>query len=142
MTNYTIPATQKAAVISEAGGSVEIKTDHPVRAQKDLAPGECLVKLHCSGACHTDLHAAMGDWPLPAKLPLIGGHEGVGTVVAIGDNTSYSPVQLGDRVGIKWLADSCLNCEQCRKGREQYVSLSEFSHRVLNPFLDVARKPS
>ncbi|KAF5361384.1 hypothetical protein D9758_006197 [Tetrapyrgos nigripes] len=127
MTNYTIPATQKAAVISKAGGTVEIKTDHPVRAQKDLLPGECLVKLDCSGACHTDLHAAAGDWPIPAKLPLIGGHEGVGTVVAIGDNTTNSPVKLGDRVGIKWLADSCLNCEQCRKGREQNCDQAKLS---------------
>lgn len=58
------------------------------------------------GACHTDLHAALGDWPIPAKTPLIGGHEGVGIIVAIGNNTAHSPVKLGDRVGIKWLADS------------------------------------
>ncbi|KAJ7220327.1 chaperonin 10-like protein [Mycena pura] len=86
---------------------------------RDLAPGECLVKLHCTGVCHTDLHAAFGDWPLQAKTPLVGGHEGVGDIVAIGNNTSHSPVKVGDRVGIKWLADSCLHCEQCRKGREQ-----------------------
>ncbi|KAJ6555398.1 hypothetical protein DFH09DRAFT_1248425 [Mycena vulgaris] len=54
----------------------------------------------------TDLHAAIGDWPLAASTPLIGGHEGVGIVVGIGLNTSHCPVQLGDRVGIKWLADS------------------------------------
>ncbi|KAF7327337.1 Alcohol dehydrogenase 1 [Mycena kentingensis (nom. inval.)] len=115
----TIPTTQTAAVVSSAGANVEIRTDHPVKSQKDLAPGECLVKLHCTGVCHTDLHAALGDWPVPAKTPLVGGHEGVGVIVAIGDNTTASPVKIGDRVGIKWLADSCLNCEQCRKGREQ-----------------------
>jgi len=68
--------------------------------------------------CHTDLHARKGDWPSPAKLPLIGGHEGVGHVVAIGEHTE-TPIKLGDRVGIKWLAYSCLDCEQCRKGVEQ-----------------------
>ncbi len=60
-----------------------------------------------------------GDWPLPHKLPLIGGHEGVGEIVAIGAHTINSPVKIGDRVGVKWLADSCLQCEQCRKGLEQ-----------------------
>ena len=44
-------------------------------------PGEALVKLISSGVCHTDLHAAEGDWPVKPKLPLIPGHEGVGTVV-------------------------------------------------------------
>ncbi|KAF7330167.1 PKS-ER domain-containing protein [Mycena venus] len=97
--SYTIPKTQTAAVVPTSGAAIEIRHDHPV--------------------CHTDLHAALGDWPLPAKTPLVGGHEGVGEIVAIGNNTSHSPVKIGDRVGVKWLADSCLNCEQCRKGREQ-----------------------
>ncbi|KAJ7642131.1 chaperonin 10-like protein [Roridomyces roridus] len=117
--SFTIPRTQKAAVVSTAGAKIEIKTDHPVKTQAELAPGECLVKLECTGVCHTDLHAALGDWPVAANTPLIGGHEGVGIIVAIGNNTSHCPVKLGDRVGIKWLADSCLNCEHCRKGREQ-----------------------
>ena len=43
----------------------------------------------------------------------------MGIIVAIGAHTQDSPVKLGDRVGIKWLADSCLDCEQCRKGIEQ-----------------------
>ncbi|KAF4564657.1 alcohol dehydrogenase [Pleurotus pulmonarius] len=115
---YTIPKTQKAAVVASAGASVEIK-EVPVKTEAELAPGECLVKLHCTGVCHTDLHAALGDWPLKANTPLIGGHEGVGEIVAIGPNTASSPVKIGDRVGIKWLADSCLDCEHCRKGREQ-----------------------
>jgi len=104
--NFTIPKTQKAAVVEKADGNISIKQDHPVKSQQELAPGECLVKLECSGACHTDLHAALGDWPVKAPLPLIGGHEGVGIVVAIGDNTHGSPVKVGERVGIKWLADS------------------------------------
>lgn len=62
--------------------------------------------MHCTGVCHTDLHAAMGDWPVPAKTPLIGGHEGVGDVVAIGQDTVNSPVKIGDRVGVKWVAYS------------------------------------
>ncbi|KAJ7470822.1 chaperonin 10-like protein [Mycena latifolia] len=119
MPSSTIPKTQIAAVVPSSGADIEMRKDHPVKQQKELAPGECLVKLACTGVCHTDLHAALDDWPVPAKTPLVGGHEGVGEIVAIGDNTSHSPVKVGDRVGIKWLADSCLNCEQCRKGREQ-----------------------
>lgn len=114
-----IPKTQTAAVVASAGAAIEIKTDTPVKQASELAPGECLVKLACTGVCHTDLHAKLGDWPLKAKTPLIGGHEGVGEVVAIGANTSGSRIKIGDRVGIKWLADSCLDCENCRKGREQ-----------------------
>jgi propanol-preferring alcohol dehydrogenase len=75
--------------------------------------------MHCTGVCHTDLHVKKDDWPLHGITPLIGGHEGVGDVVAIGEYTQDSPVKVGDRVGIKWLAYSCLQCEQCRKGREQ-----------------------
>jgi propanol-preferring alcohol dehydrogenase len=114
-----IPKTQKAAVVPSVGSPIEIKDNHPVKTQDQLAPGECLVKLLCTGVCHTDLHAAAGDWPINAKTPLIGGHEGVGVIVAIGSNTVSSPVKIGDRVGIKWLANSCLDCEQCRKGLEQ-----------------------
>ncbi|KAF7375305.1 PKS-ER domain-containing protein [Mycena sanguinolenta] len=117
--SHSIPKTQTAAVVASSGAAIEIKHDQPVKSAEELAPGECLIKLACTGVCHTDLHAALGDWPLAAKTPLVGGHEGVGEIVAIGNNTSHSPVKVGDRVGIKWLADSCLNCEQCRKGREQ-----------------------
>lgn len=49
--------------------------------------------------------------------------EGVGHIVAIGANTVNSPVKLGDRVGIKWLANSCLTCEACRRGFEMSKEL-------------------
>ncbi|KAG7448418.1 uncharacterized protein BT62DRAFT_985772 [Guyanagaster necrorhizus] len=119
MPNFQIPKVQKVAIVQKTGGSIEIKNDFPVKQQNELAPGECLIKIEASGCCHTDLHAAID--------PLIGGHEGVGIVVAIGNNTTASPVQLGERVGIKWLADSCLNCEDCRKGREQNCSQAKLS---------------
>jgi propanol-preferring alcohol dehydrogenase len=106
MSNYTIPSIQRAAVVQSLGASITIEPDHPVPKPDSLRPDECLVKLHCTGVCHTDLHAALGDWPDKPKLPLIGGHEGVGEVVAIGKGTSHSPVKIGQRVGIKWLAYS------------------------------------
>jgi len=123
MSPRPIPKTQTVAIIPESGGGVVIVHDHPVKTQAELAPGECLVKLHCTGVCHTDLHAALADWPLKATTPLIGGHEGVGEVVAVGNHTINSPVNVGDRVGVKWLADSCLDCEHCRKGWEQSAFL-------------------
>jgi propanol-preferring alcohol dehydrogenase len=101
-----------------------------VKQPDQLKPGECLVRLHCTGVCHTDLHASLGDWPIPPSVPLVGGHEGVGEVVAIGKNTMGSPVKVGDRVGIKWVAYSCLNCEQCRKGLEQSELSPPFGSRI------------
>ncbi|KIP06462.1 hypothetical protein PHLGIDRAFT_128263 [Phlebiopsis gigantea 11061_1 CR5-6] len=126
MSTYTIPKTMKAAVVPATGADLQI-TEVPVPQPETLKPGECLVKLDCTGVCHTDLHAAKGDWPIPAKTPLIGGHEGVGVVVAIGAHTQDSPIKLGDRVGIKWLADSCLDCELCRKGLEQSCLKGRYS---------------
>jgi len=117
-TTVQIPQTQKVAIVATVGAKVEVK-DHPVKSPEDLAPGECLLKMHCTGVCHTDFHASKSDWPVKPMSPLIGGHEGVGEIVAIGKNTVNSPVKLGQRVGVKWLADSCFDCEQCRKGYEQ-----------------------
>ncbi len=79
-------------------------------------PDEVLVNVKYSGVCHTDLHAMMGDWPLDTKLPLVGGHEGAGIVVARGE--LVSEVQLGEPVGIKWLNGSCLNCTYCNQSDE------------------------
>src|SRR6267154_4515526 len=115
----SIPKTQKAALVVSSDAPIVVRDDQPVTQPEELAPGECLIKMLCTGVCHTDLHARKGDWPLPHKFPLIGGHEGVGKIVAIGAHTINSPVKIGDRVGVKWLADSCLQCEQCRKGLEQ-----------------------
>ncbi|KAL6306584.1 GroES-like protein [Sparassis latifolia] len=126
-TTFQIPKVQRAAIFEKTGAPLKIKDDHPVKQPSELKPGECLIHLDCSGVCHTDLHAKNGDWPIPAKLPLIGGHEGVGIVVAIGEHTQDSPVKIGDRVGIKWLAYSCLDCEMCRKGLEQSCLNGQYS---------------
>ncbi|KAK4702807.1 hypothetical protein P7C70_g3410, partial [Phenoliferia sp. Uapishka_3] len=103
----SIPKTQTACVFTKHNGPIEVRTDHPVVQQKDLKPGEALVNIKYTGVCHTDLHALKGDWPAAPKLPLVGGHEGAGYIVAIGDNTTTN-LKVGDAVGVKWLADSCL----------------------------------
>lgn len=79
------------------GGPVSIQKV-PVVQPSELKPGQALVRVEYSGVCHTDLHAMLGDWPLPVKLPLIGGHEGAGRVVAINDATS--PLKIGDKVRV------------------------------------------
>jgi propanol-preferring alcohol dehydrogenase len=75
-----------------------------------------LVKIETSGLCHTDIHAAHGDWPIKPKLPLILGHEGVGIVEEIGRDVTE--VKEGDRVGIPWLGYACGHCEYCASGWE------------------------
>ncbi|KAF9225933.1 GroES-like protein, partial [Gyrodon lividus] len=117
--SYDIPKTQVAAVVPGQKRKLEIQRDVPVTQKSELRPGQCLVKLICTGVCHTDLHASRGDWPVKAKTPLIGGHEGIGEIVAIAENTENHTVKLGQRVGIKWIAYCCRDCEQCRKGLEQ-----------------------
>jgi alcohol dehydrogenase, propanol-preferring len=62
-------------------------------------PDEVLIHIKCSGVCHTDLHALHGDWPLKTKMPLIGGHEVAGVVVALG--SLVKDIQIGDYAGVK-----------------------------------------
>ena len=101
----SIPKTQKAIVFASNGGELEYK-DIPVPKPSST---EILINVKYSGVCHTDLHAWKGDWPLPTKLPLVGGHEGAGVVVALGENVKGWKV--GDLAGIKWLNGSCMACE-------------------------------
>ena len=102
----TIPLTQRAAILEAHNTPYVIKTDYPVKQPSELAPGECLIKLEYSGVCHSDLHVRNADWANKSKLPLIGGHEGIGRVVAIGEH-SESTVKVGDRVGVKWIGKVC-----------------------------------
>jgi propanol-preferring alcohol dehydrogenase len=79
-------------------------------------PGEVVVKIETSGLCHTDIHAAHGDWPVKPKLPLIPGHEGVGIVESLG--TGVTEVAVGDRVALPWLGFACGTCDYCTTGWE------------------------
>ncbi|GMM36590.1 alcohol dehydrogenase [Saccharomycopsis crataegensis] len=120
-----IPATQKAVVFDTNNGPLVYK-DIPVPTPK---PTEILVNVKYSGVCHTDLHAWKGDWPLAVKLPLVGGHEGAGIVVAKG--SAVTNFQIGDLAGIKWLNGSCQSCEFCEQGNESncpQADLSGYTH--------------
>jgi propanol-preferring alcohol dehydrogenase len=81
-----------------------------------LEPGQVLVKVEACGLCHTDIHAANGDWPVKPSPPFIPGHEGVGIVVELGPGVSE--VAIGDRVGMPWLGYACGTCDYCVSGRE------------------------
>ncbi|KAM4059239.1 alcohol dehydrogenase groES-like domain-containing protein [Hirsutella rhossiliensis] len=112
MASPEIPKEQWAQVLEKTGGPVEYKK---IPVPKP-GPDEVLINVKYSGVCHTDLHALLGDWPIPTKLPLVGGHEGAGVVVARGD--LVKDVDIGDHAGIKWLNGSCLNCSFCHQADE------------------------
>jgi alcohol dehydrogenase, propanol-preferring len=78
--------------------------------------GEVLVKIEACGLCHTDIHAAHGDWPVKPKLPLVPGHEGVGIVEGVG--RGVTALSEGDRVAVPWLGHACRVCDYCRSGWE------------------------
>lgn len=122
--SYKIPKTQTAVVFDKNNAPLQVRKDWPVVQPSELKPGEVLVRLAYSGVCHTDLHVWLGDWPLDNKLPLVGGHEGAGYVAAIGEH-SHTHLKVGDPVGVKWLANSCLGCEDCRKGYESTCESAE-----------------
>jgi len=104
--------TMKAAVVHAFGKPLEIR-EVPVPSP---GPGQLLVKIAACGVCHTDLHAAEGDWPVKPKPPFIPGHEGVGQVVAVGAGVTH--IKEGDRVGVPWLHSACGHCEHCLGGWE------------------------
>lgn len=104
--------TMRAAVVTEFGAPLEV-SDVP---RPTPGPGEALVKLETSGVCHTDLHAAHGDWPVKPTPPFVPGHEGYGTVVALGPGVA--DLKVGDKVGNAWLWSACGSCEYCRTGWE------------------------
>jgi propanol-preferring alcohol dehydrogenase len=94
--------------------------DRPLTLEERIVPqpgpGEVLVQMETSGLCHTDIHAAHGDWPVKPTVPFVPGHEGVGIVIALG--AGVTTPHLGDRVAIPWLGWACGECEWCIKGWE------------------------
>ena len=87
----------KAAVAHKFGEPLQIE-DVPV---PEPGPGQVLVRVVASGVCHTDVHAADGDWPVKPTLPFIPGHEGVGDVAKVGPGVTF--LKVGSRVGVPWL---------------------------------------
>jgi propanol-preferring alcohol dehydrogenase len=107
-----VPSTYRAAVVHRFREPLTV--GQVPRA--DLAPGQVRVRVEASGLCHTDIHAAHGDWPVKPTPPFVPGHEGVGIVAELGPGVSE--VSVGDRVAMPWLAYACGVCDYCVSGRE------------------------
>jgi propanol-preferring alcohol dehydrogenase len=104
-----------------AGRSLE-PLDRPV---PEPGAGQVLVKVHSCGVCRTDLHVVDGELPDP-KMPIVPGHEIVGTVEAVGAGVP-NEIAAGDRVGIPWLGYADGVCEFCRSGRENLCPQARFT---------------
>jgi propanol-preferring alcohol dehydrogenase len=111
----------KAAVVTSFTAPLEIQE----RDIPEPGPGEVLVHLETSGLCHTDIHAAHGDWPVKPALPLVPGHEGVGIIEKLGDGVTTRAI--GERVALPWLGYACGDCRYCVDGRE---TLCEQQHNT------------
>src|SRR5919201_150863 len=109
------------AMVLEAPGT-------PLRARELPAPapgpGQLLLRVRTCAVCRTDLHVIDGELPDP-KLPLVPGHEIIGTVVERGE--SVDRFAIGDRVGVPWLGWTCGVCEFCRSGRENLCDHARFT---------------
>src|SRR3954447_18907800 len=102
----------RAAVVPRMGAPLEIQelpTPEP-------GPGQVLVRVEASGLCHTDIHAARGDWPVQPTAPFIPGHEGVGIVERLGSGVTEH--RVGDRVAMPWLGYAWGHCRYCVSGME------------------------
>ena len=116
----------QAAVVEQFGKPLVLKeVDIPTPG-----PGQILVKTEACGVCHTDLHAADGDWPLKPTLPFIPGHEGIGIVTAVG--VGVTEVKEGDRVGVPWLYSACGHCEYCLAAHEPVCADAQFGGYTKN----------
>jgi alcohol dehydrogenase, propanol-preferring len=87
-------------------------------------PEQVLIAVRACAVCRTDLHVVDGELPDP-KLPLVPGHEIIGTVVEKGE--SVDRFRIGDRVGVPWLGWTCGVCEYCRSGHENLCDRARFT---------------
>ncbi|MCX5053009.1 MULTISPECIES: zinc-dependent alcohol dehydrogenase [unclassified Streptomyces] len=102
----------KAAVVRAFGEPLVIEE----RPDPEPGPGQVRIRLEASGLCHTDIHAAHGDWPVKPNPPFVPGHEGVGLVEKLGDAVTH--LSVGQRVAVPWLGRACGRCEHCLSGWE------------------------
>ncbi len=111
-TSPAAPVTYRAAVVHDFGKKLTVEQ---VPAPT-LELGQVRVKVEACGLCHTDIHAAHGDWPVKPSPPFIPGHEGVGIVTELAPGVSE--VVVGDRVAMPWLGYACGTCDYCVSGWE------------------------
>jgi uncharacterized zinc-type alcohol dehydrogenase-like protein len=85
--------------------------------RREVGANEVLIEIQYAGICHSDIHTVNGDWG-PQPFPVVPGHEIVGTVSEVGSDVTRH--QVGDRVGVGCMVNSCGECVNCRNGDEQY----------------------
>jgi propanol-preferring alcohol dehydrogenase len=115
----------RAMVLPRPGAALELQ-DLP---KPEPGPGQLLIRVTACGICRTDLHVLDGELTEPA-LPLIPGHQIVGTVETIGRGTSEFSV--GQRVGVPWLGGSCGQCWYCRHDRENLCDAARYTGYQIN----------
>jgi len=115
-----VPATMTAMRLNGPGRALE----PDVVAVPQPSPTEVLLEVLACGVCRTDLHVLDGELP-ELRYPVTPGHEIVGRVVGIGN--AVKNVELGERVGVPWLARTCGICEPCRRGFENLCERAEFT---------------
>ena len=120
-----IPHTMTAMVLEEPKKPLE-KRQVPVPS---AGPGQVLIRVQACGVCRTDLHIVDGELT-EAHLPLILGHEIVGTVVNPGSEVTRFSV--GQRVGVPWLGFTCGTCRHCRRARENLCDSALFTGYSIN----------
>ena len=109
------------AMVLEAPGQPLRAMDIPIPTP---SPTQVLIQIHACGICRTDLHVVDGELTEP-KLPLIPGHQIVGTVVAMGERVER--FTLGERVGVPWLGSTCHQCRYCQSGRENLCDQAQYT---------------
>jgi alcohol dehydrogenase, propanol-preferring len=134
---YGMERAMKAAVVTSFRSPLEIQ-DLPV---PEPGAGEVLVRIETSGLCHTDIHAAHGDWPVKPTPPFIPGHEGIGVIEEVGAGVTTRAV--GDRVAIAWLGYACGECRHCINGWETLCESQRNSgYSVNGTFAEYAVAPA
>jgi alcohol dehydrogenase, propanol-preferring len=120
-----LPETMKAMVLHTPGQALVCR-ELPLPTP---GPGQALIKVHACGVCRTDLHVVDGELPDP-KLPIIPGHEIVGTVVQQGPG--IQAFRLGERIGVPWMGFTCGECPFCRSGKENLCDHPKFTGYTLD----------
>ena len=115
----------RAMLLERAGGSLR----HVALPTPTPGPGQLSIRVRACAVCRTDLHVVDGELTQP-KLPLIPGHEIVGTVAALADGVSR--FNVGDRVGVPWLGWTCGDCSYCRSDRENLCDQAKFTGYTLD----------
>jgi propanol-preferring alcohol dehydrogenase len=118
--NTELPKNMKAMILESPGKAMVLKQVPMPEPDEN----QVLIRIHACGVCRTDLHIVDGELTKP-KLPLIIGHQIVGTIVQLGKGVEI--FKIGDRVGIPWLGYTCGKCKYCRRGQENLCENAKFT---------------